>query len=501
MQNFRRLIFAIVSAGMMVALSSTVAAQDSTEMISQAPGHDTLQNQTAQPGQDAAPIQLADPAVEDSRNISMHLPEGLTLAPHLYGHFRVGQVPKGTAPVPPAAKYLIENLWSQDGLLGVQFDADYKKQLHLAFGLEGKLYFSYPMFDDQGRINTRTMKQDFYVTEFSAAYAFGDPLSPAAAIQIGYFPFKYNPDVRNLGEYLYRSGTYPAYIVTDFDFPKARLLGLHVSSNLFSSLHQDLLFTTETYFFPIQTWSLSYLANYDIAKLHFIDIGAGVDFAHLISVYNDSLFSDKFPGGVVTPHNDLNARYIDESGDTVYYTFQGTKVMARLSIDPKAFIKSKYFGESDLRIYAEACIIGVKNYPETDTTKFIDVPIPSYNHMWDRMPVSFGFNVPTFRILDVLNFEFEWFGSKYLNDYSRVLNTSSAPVPLPAAIDPSIREDKWKWSIYAKRSFFSGRLAVTTQFARDHMRVGCVEAKDQYGQEALVEKSNWWWTFQTSWGF
>ena len=68
-----------------------------------------------------------------------------------------------------------------------------------------------------------------YLSRADLTYNFGSSDDPDLSITLGYFPFKYNPDARNLGEYMFRSGTYPQYLITDFDFPMAKLFGMHVN--------------------------------------------------------------------------------------------------------------------------------------------------------------------------------------------------------------------------------------------------------------------------------
>ena len=55
-------------------------------------------------------------------------------------------------------------------------------------------------------------------------------------LAVGYFPYKYNPEARNLGEYLFRSGTYPVYLTNDYDFPLARVAGLRYGLNFSNDL-------------------------------------------------------------------------------------------------------------------------------------------------------------------------------------------------------------------------------------------------------------------------
>ena len=43
----------------------------------------------------------------------------------------------------------------------------------------------------------------------------------------------------------------------------------------------------------------------------------------------------------------------------------------------------------------------------------IDSSVDFYSDIWQRIPVMFGFNFPTFRLLDYLSCELEWYGCSY----------------------------------------------------------------------------------------
>jgi len=80
---------------------------------------------------------------------------------------------------------------------------------------------------------------------------------PFLQASLGMLRLKYNPDGRNFGDYIFRTGTYPTYIITNFDFPAARLLGLHLSSDPIANLHADLLLTSEAFIYPLFDFSLT----------------------------------------------------------------------------------------------------------------------------------------------------------------------------------------------------------------------------------------------------
>jgi hypothetical protein len=422
----------------------------------------------------------------------------LALTPHAWASFSSGQIVQGTTNF-QSANNLIEHLWTEDAGVGFSVDGIYRERLRMVFGLNAKLYFSYPMFP-KGFIVTKRMRQDFSFSDVYASYAIGDISAPLVQIQVGYFPFKYNPDVRNLGEYMFRSGTYPAYLIADFDFARARLLGFRSRADMpepFKGLSLDFLLTTETYYYPPMDWNLSGLFSYDIANLHLVELGGGISFAHLISAYTNR-YHDKL-GNPTTPDAYDNKQYLDANGDTLEYTFTGTKAMGRIAIDPKALLKWDFLGARDLRVYAEACVIGYKNFPDSALGGAGKVWVPSYADRMERTPITFGINVPACKLLDILNVEMEWFGSKYLNDASNVMSAGSNPTPVTP--DPRIVEETWKWSIYAKKSFFNQHCSITAQVARDHMRLSCAEYNFEIWQEMLPQHGDWWWVVKTGWAF
>jgi hypothetical protein len=461
-------------------------------------------NDSAEAGDATAPQ-----AKNESDKGRIEVPDGMVVRPHIYGHLEAGQIENGSllnfAPTQingsPSA-FKIDHVWTEDADIEIGFDALYHNYFELASNIGAKLYFSYPQ-ETSGPNYTKNNRQDVYLNETYARFHVGDEKLPLFMGEIGYFKFKYNPDVRNLGEYMFRTGTYPIYFDMGFDLPEARLLGFHIQDNFFQSLKLDLLLVSATEY-PTMNWSLAALGSYDIANLHFVTIGAGVDFAHLFDVYTGHAFPFMFAGDPTQPGGTFNDQYIDANGDTSYYTFKGTKLMGRLSIDPKAFIPWKGFGENDLRLYAEADIIGVKDYPDSGIIngQQYDLAAPSYDNIWEKMPVSVGFNFPTFKTLDVLNLELEWFGAKYYNDASGLLNLGSKPVPwnvLNTAQNALPIKSHVKWSVYARRSFCNGHFALTGQIARDHLMLPTADYSNQMYNELLIEWKDWWWCLKMSW--
>jgi hypothetical protein len=295
--------------------------------------------------------------------------------------------------------------------------------------------------------------------------------SDTLTTELGYFPFKYNPQSTNLGEYLFRSGTYPGCLVSGFEhsIDRPKLAGVHVSYVLGSTiqLRQDLIVNTELDIYPYRDINLTYIATPSFNRL--FDFGLGVEMARLISVDPrktsiglDTSYLHKY---------DPKIGYIDTmSGDTIRYTFKGTKFMCRATFDFKELFGGGegVFGKEDLKIYGEAALLGVKNYAGW------------YENWKERVPMMVGFNIPTFKLLDVFSIEIERYTSPYVNSQEFIWKGSSS-VPYLAGY-PSLKfpnydidwndslartDDDIKWSIYASRRI-GKYLRISVQAASDH---------------------------------
>jgi hypothetical protein len=296
----------------------------------------------------------------------------------------------------------------------------------------------------------------------------------------GYFPYKYNSDTRNLGEYLFRSTAYPQTLTTEFDMPWARLAGLYGRFAYSAGIHKlglDILADLNTEWMAIGDLNLTMIASYSYARL--FEIGAGVQFASLISA--DESFT--------TPKN-FYTQYVINANDTSHnYSFRGTKLMGRFSFDPKKFVPARdMFGEQDLKIYGEASLLGVKNYGVAQHS-----PV-WYNSILERIPVMLGFNFPVFKFLDVLSLEGEWWGNRYPNSTEGII-WEGLPLPfipsLGLTIDSTLyKNDNLKWSIFGAKTF-AGHYRISFQAASDHMHTFAWDWNRFDGEECLRGPEKW----------
>lgn len=378
-------------------------------------------------------------------------------------------------------------LWMENAKIGVIAKADVSEHLQIITALEGKLGFSLTTDynPQEGYLLTELPHTEFTIQRGEGLYSFGDPEKMSMQIEAGYFPFKYNPDVRDLGEYLFRSFCYPASMLNTFDRPYADLLGLRVGNSFAlpaGIFHHDLLFTSETKYYPLKDFSLSYLADFSLSRI--FSVGIGGSLYRVLPVYLADSFNVKTP---------QNAWFDSTTGDSGYYTFSGTKLMARTSFDIKGFVPMDFLGEEDLKIYGELAILGLKDYPGF------------YNDLSKRIPVMLGFNLPIFGLLnlflpgftklDLLKLELEYQSTDVPNGIYRTFYPQ-AYSPLPDSI-PGINRSKLKWSLYANKKIGS-HLSIIGQVANDHLMPDNYNIHNQYQPltDVTLRPNDWWWVLK-----
>ncbi len=364
------------------------------------------------------------------------------------GAFEFGQIANGQYSKTYNGSGLLSHYAMEQAVIQVGGELTGNNGLSVVLLGQGTLSFPYTLPTDgelAGGFSSYSPRNSWNINQAYADYSFGDQDNPYLNISAGYFPFKYNPDARDFGDYLFRINPYPQFFQTNFDMPYSQLLGLRVGSTLFSSLRADILLTSETVLWPLRDFSLSAVVSYKI--LNFGEIGAGIMWDRLLSVDNTLTNPPTSPS------------------DLTGISFQGTKVEFRGALNIKQLLPFKeIFGKNDLRLYGELCLNGLKNYTVDTTNQYY----PAYNNIEKRMPLLLGFNVPTFKFLEVLSVEAEWWDNSYqrdgitnyfANSYWNVLNAGNAmianPVKYGSAHFAQPYGGAWHWSVYAKKGHFA----------------------------------------------
>lgn len=385
-----------------------------------------------------------------------------------------------------------------------------------------------------------------------AAYLFGNPEAPRFRLGLGMFPYKYNAEAVNLGEYLFRSVPYPSVVMTGgyalVGGAAAYMQGVKGEWRG-GNLRLDLMLTTETALAPLYDGSLAAVGAWTLGD-GLLELGAGVNFKRLLQVYpertarrnkaNGYFFRDGKPESAnfnlhanrrtfwqtrlesaanaadsarfaaLVAHNDSLADFVEGMDQMPasarpalqYYSAAGTLVMARATLDLKKalpFLASAVAGREGLKVFAEAALLGWKDYPVF------------YEDKRKRLPVMAGVNLPTFGLLDLLCLQAEYFDSPYLNNTWPIgSDGNNIPfVPEPSDGIVSRREyydvagaDNLKWSALLRKQVHAN-VAFSAQVASDHLRIA--DASSYYGpqlnpNEVTLRKSDWYWMLQLAWG-
>ncbi len=378
----------------------------------------------------------------------------------------------------------------------VDFQAGLKMEKRFEFA-KARLHFglttAYQVIDDTKQDVTFLQRRFApYLIDAAIENTFHINDNHSLLAEAGYLPVKYNPQARNLGEYLFRSGTYPPYTTSGFELAdKEKLTGIHLSYTYKPSsnwIRGELFFNNEMRIYPVHTFSLSYILTANLKG--FLEAGAGICHAHLIAPDEQKIT----PGLDTLNFHPMypkfrNAGLIDTAGNiAALYTFRGTKAMGRVTIDPKKLFSSETFGKEDLKIYAEAAVLGLKDYSGW------------YEDIKERIPVMVGFNLPTFKLLDVLALEAQYYDSPYWNTPENVWKQRS-PVPYHGApisnleLFEPVTDHKLKWSIYASRTLmkrirFSGQLASDNILRTSYLPPPPTPSKHT---EICPRTKDWYW--------
>ena len=380
-----------------------------------------------------------------------------------------------------------------------------EERTSITIGIGGLFWYSLPEF--QANFHTRVIKFGPAIGQAQLQVKLGSLQNPWGKLQAGLVPYKYNPDAKNLGEYLMRSTAYPNILVTGgwsiINSAGILMQGLNFEAKT-GPLTHNILMSIEWGLGPQHDITPAYLVDYKPVEA--IDIGAGVAFAYLIPI-RPSITTPDYAGLPTQAKQRALGRYKDtvvtDINDTVgykNYTNQAVKLMARASFNLQAVLKSDMLGSEDLKLYTEAAVLGVKNYPYY------------YTNIMRRIPVMVGFNFPTFKFLDRLSLELEFRNPEFLNSsrvsfeedglplpyiphtfnsYDTVLSVYKSPIrpawdssgrirdPITDTIikpggqmilQSELMKDRgFKWSVYAKRTIIPG-ITVYCQAASDHMR-------------------------------
>jgi hypothetical protein len=346
-----------------------------------------------------------------------------------------------------------------------------------AFDVGFKAIIWWPFKIDASQPHERNIRVEPRLSQVRVRRSLGDD----DYADFGFFPHKYNRDARNLGEYLYRSGTYPGVIRSTDGFHLMNhsvyeATGIHARwSQLGGRVRHDFNLFTERTSIPIGDLTPGYELSFSLPAA---EIGLGAAYNRLVSydnkrvrprVEDNALYRVDSAGGggaefigpvSLLPNNSPVRARITGNDSTVhvlhYYTQRGLKLMARASLDLGFLLPEESRNPGDLRCFAEAALLGWENQPYF------------FEDRSRRMPVMIGMNVPTFRLLDLLSIQAEYYKSLFSNSYQYSYFAYPVWTVNPTYNPARENRDDWKWSVNARKSV-NRIFTLHAQVASDHL--------------------------------
>ncbi|MBF0430143.1 MAG: hypothetical protein HQK83_02605 [Fibrobacteria bacterium] len=480
--------------------------------------------------------------------------EGVQIDPSFFTAIQLGQIVDG--------KYRNHDMtdisWLKNSVVNFGMSSVFNENLKVIASLEAATWFStHPMTEVTDPYVLPAQFTALSIHQAEGVYMFGDPEAPMLEIGVGIFPYKYNSDVKNLGEYMYRSGTYPGYLMSEFGFNFSRVTGLRLKHSFDGIWNNELILSSRSEMPPLHDLDLTYITDVNIGE--FLTLGFGFQWTHMIpatdtlttpknnknAYYESGLLNNVDPENIPAPgtylalddtmsclvrngyvlltgHDSLGladgyycadkrapvvGRALNtpdslniQQVDLDYYTYEGFKLMGRFALDPKVFFENDLFGPLDFRLYGEFSVLGLEDYPIY------------YEKLSERIPVMFGFNFPAFNLLDYLSIEVEWYGYQYANqlkqNFKQTGGQENSATPWESQYGNCLQEsdachdydtDNWKWSIQARKTITDGFM-ITAMAARDHLRHQYQNEYTEDRETLLLKNSQWYWMVQLLFG-
>lgn len=397
-----------------------------------------------------------------------------------YGFFMFGQIVSGVWGdewARPSTTF--KHLWLNTCRIHLDAESDQTDWLTTKLGFE--------LYVDYFHKGSCAMGKNNYVRQYKAYlpsiegimhWNFEHPIVSSLTIESGLFPYTTNRQVKTLGNYLFRSTINPVSIQNKLDYPWADFLGSIVEVGLFhKKVIIDGMLQSEFTYVPFYDFTPAFGLNYKPNKI--FNIGGAVAFNHAILLGPSS-----------------------NTWDKNWRKWQGTKLYFMFIFDLKPLFRGMDFLKKDqFKLYAELAFIGLKDSLEVDTSNIVklesmdttglDISFPA-NSLLHRMPFMIGINLPTWKILDLLSIELEWFFSPYANDWFGKFDSRQALSRQPTSLDQwdnYIYKDNLKWAINIRKS--AGNFELRSLIGSDHTIYHIVSI-DNF-EQTMKRPKDWHW--------
>ncbi len=206
---------------------------------------------------------------------------------------------------------------------------------------------------------------------------------------------------------------------------------------------------------------------------------------------------------IVSLETDAQGRTIfvvNSTGDTLRptvekkLTFKAIELMGRASINLANAFGMEENSTGPFKLFGEMAVLGVQNQPYY------------YTDITQRMPMMAGMDIPTFKLLDLLSVQVEYFKNDY-PDNNFIEFQDGWPQPTLPGKNPALyaarelagdyKQDDWKWSIMLQKTIITGWQAYL-QIANDHLRLQNESAIPSF-MPVTQGKSDWYYLVRFLW--
>ncbi len=192
-------------------------------------------------------------------------------------------------------------------------------------------------------------------------------------------------------------------------------------------------------------------------------------------------------GGEVIRSLNSNGKFEEnvlEYNDRFNLTFKATKIVGFFHLNLNYLLGFPLEKTGVFSIHGEAALLGVKNFEGI------------YDNRIERTPITVGFDVPTFEILDILSFEVEYLRNSQLDSEREILKGLPLPT-LQDLVTPNTKRDNWKWTLYMKRKIYHN-IDGFLQVSNDHLRVPERKVTPTY-IPITNNPTHWYWVARLNW--
>ncbi len=403
-----------------------------------------------------------------------------------FGYYMFGQIVSGVYGDEWAKpNTAFEHLWTNTSLLHLNIESNATDWFTVKLGLEFYVNFLLKGSNAMNKASYfRTYSSYLAEAQGTMHWDYDNPVFSSLKISTGMLPYTINDEVKTLGNYLFRSTIHPLSVQNKVDYPWADLMGGLAEVGLFENrLTFEAILASEFNYVPFFDFTPAFGLYYKPNDV--IDVGGAIAFHHAIQA-NVGLMPD-----------------------SLGKNWQGIKIDARAIFDPKPLFGGMDFIEKEgLKIYAELAFLGLKDTLEVDTsslgrflrqdtTGLYDGLVFPDNSLLNRMPLMIGINIPTWKILDLLSVELEWFFSPYANDWLGKFADQETSARAPASLeqwDNYINKDNFSWAIHVRKSI--GKFETRALFSRDHTIYRLSNVQNGNFEQTMKRPDDWHWQIQ-----